>query len=187
MKQSVKVYVDASANKITKTASWACVIIYPKKAFNILYGVNHEIIDHTYFELYAVYKAIKSLEDEKYPIEIYTDYELIYNAFKNDLFAKWEENGWKKNYGKNIIYPEMWEKLSKYKNNRKIKIKWTRAHVGHPGNSCVDFLANGLCKHKGDILKINWKKFYSNLGKELYGDNGEQAFNFYRNSSFFAA
>lgn len=184
----IKVFTDASCNKMTRTSAWGAVVLYPNKNFNIMYGINHDIMSHTYFELFAVLNSIRCLEKEKYIIEIYSDYELIYNAFENDLFSFWKENNWKKGYHRNLMYADLWKELSEYRLNKKIRIKWVKSHCPENYANCaVDSLVNGLCKHKGDISKINWNKFYQNIGKELHGQAGEDRYNFYRNSSFFTA
>lgn len=186
--KTIKVFTDASCNKITRTSAWGAVILYPNNNFNVMYGVDHNIMSHTYYELFAVLNSIRCLEKEKYIINIYSDYELIYNAFENDLFSFWKENNWKKGHSRDLMYADLWKELAEYYQHKKIKINWIKAHCPENYANCaVDSLVNGLCKHKGDISKINWNKFYQNINKELYGELKENKYDFYKKTPFFAA
>lgn len=139
--------------------------MYPK-GYNILFGVDEDLQDHTALEILAVTKSIQVLSTAKQNVTIYTDYILIEEFFNFDYYEKWSKQNWKRGSTKeSILYREYWEELKTAKEAAKanITIKYVPGHSNIPGNMAADIIASAVAKYGGVIPESRWKKIYDRV------------------------
>ncbi|MBL4927938.1 ribonuclease H family protein [Fuscibacter oryzae] len=74
------------------------------------------------------------------PITVYCDLDLIPKAM-NEWLAKWRANGWKKGSGKAPENRDLWDRLERAAEGRKVTFAWVRGHNGAEHNELADKLA----------------------------------------------
>ena len=90
-------------------------------------------------ELTAAIKALEHLKKGD-TAEICTDSRYLLKGI-TDWINSWRDNDWYRPNGKKVINKDLWLKLHKL--NEKKKVKWVkvRAHSGNEGNKLADKLA----------------------------------------------
>lgn len=143
---TITIYTDGSLRREAKGDVCGYGVYFPGKELkNIAGAFTIEPITNNRAELYAIYRAIKKVE-ENYDFErivIFTDSE--YSMKSTTLWVNgWKKNNWKNAKNKPVENQDLIKKIDELllKHNGKIEIKWTRAHVGTKGNEEADRLAN---------------------------------------------
>lgn len=149
MTNNIIVYTDGSCmgNDIKKCGYG---IYYPNKELNdVSRPFNHSPLTNQRAELYAIYKALKSITKYlKYDtISLYTDSE--YSIKSLTVWIKdWKKNNWKNSKNKDVLNQDLIKKIDKIlqKNKNKIFFTHVRSHTGKQdvhslGNEHADKLA----------------------------------------------
>jgi ribonuclease H-related protein len=147
----IVIYTDGSY--LAPNAGFGVLIIKPNGKKYYAYGqVSLKKVDSAIAELYAIYVALSLVEED---VVIYSDSQYAVDAFSNYI-TEWKKNSWK-----GVKNLELIQAIDKLTQNRKVKWKKVKAHVGIPENELVDRLANeGRQSNKDLIVKReDGKKF----------------------------
>jgi len=111
------------------------------------FGSSLDIATNNAAEAQAVAYTLEALQG--FPlkrIQIVSDSKYVIDNVNNSC-KYWSKNGWRDRFGepiKNVaLFQRIWELVLLFKEKGvKLKLDWTRGHVGEPGNERADFLAN---------------------------------------------
>jgi ribonuclease HI len=106
-----------------------------------IFGTADEITTNIRMEMTAVCVAIESLgsvTDEA--ITVHCDANLIPNGM-NTWLPNWKARGWRKGDGKPVENADLWERLERAAEGRRISWAWVRGHNGSEHNERADRLA----------------------------------------------
>lgn len=95
-------------------------------------------------ELSAVVAVLEHFNNGE-EITIHTDSEYVKNGM-TAWIKNWKKNNWKASTGKPVKNRDLWEKLDRLAENRKISWCWVRGHNGDEMNEAVDELARSYAE-----------------------------------------
>ena len=130
------VYTDGSC--INEVGGYAYLILDGEDVEKEIYGnVPISPCTNQKAELYAIKHL---LENNKEDIIIHTDSQYSISCL-TDWYKRWYKNGWKTSSKKPVINKKLIQSILHLMENRNIKFKHVRAHVGIKYNERVDKLA----------------------------------------------
>lgn len=102
-------------------------------------------------------RALKSFHGEcgeqgaKPKATLYSDSKYVVDMFNGGYAAKWRENGWTRNRGKDkALNPDLWGDLLSLAEQHDVTMVWVRGHADNVENSRCDELA--VAARQGDDL-----------------------------------
>jgi ribonuclease HI len=145
-----KIIVFTDGSFISKLNKCGYGVLFPNKEFkNISRKFTHEPLTNQRAELYAIYKAIKRVNDSdiNLPIKIFSDSE--YSIKSLTIWIKtWKKNNWKSSTGKSVMNQDIIKDIDELMTTHKGRIEFqhVRAHTGKQdtdskNNDIVDKLA----------------------------------------------
>lgn len=153
---SIDIYTDGSLVPTTKGNICGYGIYYPNGELeNIAKPFNVPPITNNRAELYAIYKAIKSVvKNFTFDIiNIYTDSMYSQNSVTTWITI-WKKNGWINSKKKPVENQDIIKKIDKYlqKYAGKINITWVKAHTNNSNvHSINNAKADALAKKGGEM------------------------------------
>lgn len=111
-------------------------------------GGREEHTTNNRMELQAAISALSFLSNYRlktkdYKLILYTDSSYVINGITKWVFG-WQKNNWITKEKKEVLNRDLWEKLSKLVQNKKIEWKYVGGHVGIVGNERCDMIATGF-------------------------------------------
>jgi ribonuclease HI len=91
-------------------------------------------------ELMACIVALECLSDEL-PIVLYSDSRYLVDAINKNWVLSWQKKGWKKADGQPAKNPDLWKRLLKLLETRRVMFRWVKGHAGQVWNERCDQLA----------------------------------------------
>jgi ribonuclease HI len=148
MENKILVFTDGSYIKSYNSCGYG--VYFPNGEFrNISRRFKRVPLTNQRAELYAIYKAIKTIQKKSldYSIKIYTDSE--YSIKSLTIWIKdWKKKSWKSSTGKDVMNQDLIKKIDEIilKNNGQIEFQHVRSHTGKKdfesiNNDIVDKLA----------------------------------------------
>jgi ribonuclease HI len=145
-----KILVFTDGSYVKKTNKCGYGVFFPNGEFkNLSRKFTHKPLTSQRAELYAIYKAIKTVQENNYnyPIKIYTDSE--YSIKSLTIWIKdWKKRNWKSSTGKDVKNQDLIKDIDELINNHKAEIQFqhVRSHTGKKdfesiNNEIVDKLA----------------------------------------------
>ena len=145
-----KVIVFTDGSYVRKTNKCGYGVLFPNNDFNnISRKFTHEPLTNQRAELYALYKAILTVNknNSQLPIKIYSDSE--YSIKSLTIWIKdWKKKNWKSSTGKDVMNQDIIKKIDELiaKHIGLIEFQHVRAHTGKQdyesiNNEKVDILA----------------------------------------------
>ena len=92
-------------------------------------------------EILSVISSLEALSACGSPMTIYSDSQYVVNMMNGGHVLKWKRNGWMRDRKQAALNPDLWEKLLKLCEGRKIEFTWVRGHDGAAENERADELA----------------------------------------------
>ncbi|KAL1520088.1 hypothetical protein AB1Y20_023563 [Prymnesium parvum] len=136
------VYTDGSCVPNPGTGGWACAQLQKGNVLWFMVG-KQAFSTNNEMEWTAILYALGKLRPEPSTrITVYSDSNYCVRSLAEWAFT-WKRSGWKKSNGqapKNLHLVKMAYAL--YLERESVQIEWTKSHVGNPGNTFVDELAN---------------------------------------------
>jgi ribonuclease HI len=137
--KSIIIYTDGACSGNPGPGGWAAVLMYGSHRKELSGGFR--LTTNNRMELTAAIEALKAIKpDNKLPIILHSDSQLIYNAFNKGWIQKWEKNNWKKNKSDKVLNPELWQELAELSRKLKVKFVWVEGHAGIEENERCDKL-----------------------------------------------
>ncbi|MFN8522083.1 MAG: RNase H family protein [Chloroflexota bacterium] len=90
-------------------------------------------------ELRAAIEGLKATAGEG-RVTLVTDSRYVHDGLSSWL-AGWQRNGWRTKAGGDVANRDLWELLAELTAAREVQLRWTRGHVGEPGNERCDSIA----------------------------------------------
>ena len=155
MSKEIIVFTDGSCMKKQNNNLCGYGIHYPNGEFvDRSEKFTNTPLTNQRTELYAIYKAIKTIHkhDVNLDIKIYSDSEYSIKSL-TIWIHNWKKNNWVASTGKSVMNKDIIEKIDKLmeKHNGKIKFQHVRSHTGKTDfesihNDIVDKLATSGAK-----------------------------------------
>ena len=145
--KKITIYTDGACSGNPGVGGWGAVLFY-KGTKKEISGVEAETTNNR-MELTAAIKALDTLKDGEYEIELYSDSAYLINAFKEDWITKWQLNGFKNANKKEVANVDLWQQIINYNNTYKISWIKVKGHSDNEFNNRCDQLATGeIAKYK---------------------------------------
>ena len=135
----INLYTDGACKGNPGPGGWGVVIIKNGKSVDEIYGGELNTTNNR-MELLAVIHGLNKIEEGD-TVRVNTDSMYVKNGITLWI-NKWVENGWKTAAKKNVANKDLWVKLQRIVEVRKVTWNWVRGHSGDVGNERADFLAN---------------------------------------------
>jgi ribonuclease HI len=146
-----KIIVFTDGSYISKPKKCGYGVLFPNKEFkNISRNFTREPLTNQRAELYAIYKAIKRVNenDETLNIKIYSDSE--YSIKSLTIWIKaWKKNDWKSSTGKSVMNQDIIKDIDNLiiAHKGRIEFQHVRSHTGKQDyNSINNDLADKLAR-----------------------------------------
>lgn len=99
--------------------------------------------------------AIEALEQipSGCEIKLYSDSAYLINAFLQKWLVNWQRNGWKTSKGTPVENQDLWKRLIKLENERKVKWIKVKGHSDNKWNNIADKLAVDAISNANNNLK----------------------------------
>jgi ribonuclease HI len=136
------IYTDGACsgnqNKVNK-GGWGALLMqgdYEKEIFG-----GEENTTNQRMEIMAVIRALESLKNDNYPIEIYSDSAYVVNCINQKWYTNWERNGWKNSKKQAVENRDLWETLLSLVRKYDVTFYKVKGHSGDKNNDRADTLA----------------------------------------------
>ncbi|HHX87409.1 MAG TPA: ribonuclease HI [Firmicutes bacterium] len=137
------IYTDGACSGNPGPGGWAAVIINGEKEKEI-FGADSSTTNQR-MELTAAIKALEQLPDRS-RVELFSDSAYLINAFRQNWFKRWEQNGWLNAAGKPVKNKDLWIRLQSLNNYHLITWRKLAGHSGDYYNERCDQLAREAIK-----------------------------------------
>ena len=136
----IKIYTDGACVGNPGPGGWAAIIII-KNERKELFGGEKSTTNNR-MELTAAIKALEFCNDQKNKasLKIYTDSTYLKEGI-TVWINNWEKNNWQTSSKKEVKNIDLWKKLKKLSEFKKIEWNWIKGHSKDPLNDLADKLA----------------------------------------------
>lgn len=149
-KNSILIFTDGACSGNPGPGGWAAVIAFPEGEVRELGGPKDQTTNNE-MELSAAIRALKSITSREEPVTLYTDSTYVIRGITQWIWG-WKKNAWKNAEGEDVRNREHWEELSRLvsarKGESKVEWKYSRGHIGTPGNERCDEIAVAFSQKK---------------------------------------
>jgi ribonuclease HI len=162
-KNSILVFTDGACSGNPGPGGWGAVITWPEGRVREL-GGGEAATTNNQMELTATIEALRCIQKDSGEVYFYTDSTYVIRGITQWIWG-WKKRGWKNAEGQDVLNQEHWKELSRLVGARgagnKIHWKYSRGHVGTPGNERCDEIAVSFSKKKwvelydGSLLKYS--------------------------------
>lgn len=147
---SIVIYTDGACSGNPGPGGWGAVVAWPEGRIKELGGFRADTTNNQ-MELLATIQALREVRGEISEIFLFTDSVYVIRGITQWIWG-WRKRGWKNAEGGEVLNRDLWEQLSKLVQERgaegKIHWKFSRGHVGTPGNERCDEIAVAFSKSK---------------------------------------
>jgi ribonuclease HI len=143
------IYSDGACSGNPGPGGWGSVILTPENRVQELGGGDPSTTNNR-MEMMAALEALKYVHAHPEPIHFYTDSTYLIRGITQWIWG-WKKRGWKTAEGGDVSNRDLWQELAdvvqKRGVNGKIEWKYSRGHVGTPGNERCDRIAVAFSKN----------------------------------------
>lgn len=147
---SILIYTDGACSGNPGPGGWGCVIATPEGQVKEL-GGSKDATTNNEMELMATIRALQYVRDMHISVHFYTDSTYVIRGITQWIWG-WKRKGWKTAEGNDVANKEHWQSLLALTSARGTKApiawKYSRGHVGTPGNERCDEIAVRFSKHQ---------------------------------------
>ncbi len=137
-KPAITIYTDGACSGNPGPGGWAAIIINEREEKE-LYGAENCTTNQR-MELKAAIEALEQLPDCS-RVELFSDSAYLINAFQQNWFKRWVQNGWQNAAGKPVKNKDLWLKLQALHNYHRVTWRKIAGHSGDHYNERCDQLA----------------------------------------------
>ncbi len=134
MADNVLIYTDGAAKGNPGPGGYGVILTFGKHRKELSAG--YRLTTNNRMELLAVITGLEALNDNKYPVIIYSDSKYVVDSVEKGWIWNWQKKGFKNK--KNM---DLWKRYILLHKKYKPKFKWVKGHAGHPQNERCDALA----------------------------------------------
>lgn len=138
--KEVTIYSDGACSGNPGPGGWAAVLLYGRHRKEIS-GFEPDTTNNR-MEMTALIKAFEALR-EPCRVTVYSDSEIVVNAFNQGWVENWLKTGFKQGKVKNI---DLWQQLLKAIEPHEVTWVWVKGHADDENNIRCDALARQAIK-----------------------------------------
>lgn len=161
--KSILIFTDGACSGNPGPGGWGAIIAYPEGVISELGGGSPSTTNNQ-MEMTATIEALYAIRNKSGPVYLYTDSTYVIRGITQWIWG-WKKNGWKTAEGNEVSNRDLWKELSslvmKRGSENKIHWKYSRGHVGTPGNERCDEIAVAFSKkqwvdlYQGSLLEYS--------------------------------
>lgn len=156
---SIKIFSDGACSGNPGPGGWGCIIELPTGMVTEL-GASDFSTTNNRMELTAALRAFEFIEEQKNDVHFYTDSTYLIRGITQWIWG-WKKRQWKTAEGAEVLNRDLWEKLDRVIQKRKIHWHYVRGHVGIAGNERCDEIAVAFSQKKNIHLYHGFSDNYS--------------------------
>lgn len=136
--KKVVVYTDGACSGNPGPGGFAAVLSYGEREKEVTGGERN-----TTNQRMEMMAAIAALEQLKEPchVALHSDSAYLVNAFKQNWFARWQQNGWQNSKKQPVENRDLWERLLELSGRHRVVWVKVRGHADDEMNNRCDRLA----------------------------------------------
>ena len=146
----ILIFTDGACSGNPGPGGWAAIVATPDGKIKELGGYREHTTNNE-MELTATIEALKQIQKVDMPVIFYTDSTYVIRGITQWIWG-WKKKGWKNAEGIDVANQEIWKELSRWVQARgasgKIDWRYSRGHVGTPGNERCDEIAVAFSQRK---------------------------------------
>lgn len=146
----ILIFSDGACSGNPGPGGWGSVVLFPEDHVQEL-GDGERSTTNNRMEMKAALEALKFVKDHAGSIHFYTDSTYLIRGITQWIWG-WKKRGWKTAEGQEVSNRDLWEEIAKVVQERgakgKIEWKYSRGHVGTPGNERCDRIAVAFSKNE---------------------------------------
>lgn len=146
----IQIFSDGACSGNPGPGGWGSVILLPNDTV-IELGDGDRATTNNRMEMKATIEALRYISQAPGPVHFYTDSTYVIRGITQWVFG-WKKRGWKTAEGAEVSNRDLWEDLSAVVQARgasnKIDWRYSRGHVGIPGNERCDRIAVAFSKNE---------------------------------------
>lgn len=147
---SIVIFTDGACSGNPGPGGWAAVLAFPEGKIKELGGGKDQTTNNE-MELLATIKALQAIQARSEAVIVYTDSTYVIRGITQWIWG-WRKKDWKNTEGGEVSHRALWEELSRLasvrKGDAKIDWKYSRGHIGTPGNERCDEIAVAFSQKK---------------------------------------
>ena len=144
-KDVIHIYTDGACSGNPGAGGWGAVLLFPNDSQENISG-QESMTTNNRMELIAVVQALKSLNEDRHNIVVYTDSKYVKMGITEWIHG-WRRNGWKTASKKAVKNKDLWISLYEVSLMHNITWEWVKGHDGNIYNEKADILArNAIIK-----------------------------------------
>jgi Ribonuclease HI len=157
------IYTDGACSGNPGPGGWGSVILFPSDEVLEL-GNGNPSTTNNRMEMTAAVEALREVANIQGEIDFYTDSTYVIRGITQWIWG-WKKRGWKTAEGGEVSNKDIWIELADLVQARgtagKINWKYSRGHVGTPGNERCDVIAVAFSKKQSVYLYRGHLKNYN--------------------------
>ncbi|WP_253696388.1 ribonuclease HI [Bdellovibrio bacteriovorus] len=145
----ILIFSDGACSGNPGPGGWGSIVLLPNDQVQEL-GAGERSTTNNRMEMTAAVEALKFISAVPGPVHFYTDSTYLIRGITQWIWG-WKKRGWKTAEGADVSNRDIWEELAQLIQARgpgnKIEWKYSRGHVGTPGNERCDRIAVAFSKN----------------------------------------
>ena len=146
----IHIFTDGACSGNPGPGGWGAIVLLPNNQVTELGGGDPSTTNNR-MEMMATIEALRFVSEVPGVVHFYTDSTYVIRGITQWIFG-WRKRGWKTAEGADVSNRDLWEELGRLVNARGVgnKIDWrySRGHVGIPGNERCDTIAVKFSKNE---------------------------------------
>jgi len=161
--KNILIFTDGACSGNPGPGGWGAIIALPNGQVQEIGGGVDQTTNNR-MELAATIRALSAIKKEKGLVYFFTDSTYVIRGITQWVWA-WRKKGWLNAEGKEVSNRDLWEDLFSLVMDRgsegKIEWRYSRGHVGTPGNERCDEIAVAYSQgkwvslYKGPLLQYS--------------------------------
>ncbi|MEK2690048.1 ribonuclease HI [Bdellovibrio sp. GT3] len=145
----IQIFTDGACSGNPGPGGWGAVVLLQNDSVTELGGGDRPTTNNR-MEMKATLEALKFVSEIPGPVHFYTDSTYVIRGITQWIFG-WKKRGWKTAEGAEVLNRDLWEELGQVVQARgasnKVDWRYSRGHVGIPGNERCDQIAVAFSKN----------------------------------------
>lgn len=134
----VTIFTDGACSGNPGPGGW-CAILRAGAHEKTISGGEAQTTNNR-MELTAVIEGLGALR-RPCSVTVVSDSRYVCDAVNHRWLPAWKKKGWKKQDGKPVLNPELWQALDALLQIHQVHFQWIKGHAGYPENERCDAVA----------------------------------------------
>ena len=148
IQNAIIVYTDGGSINNPGPGGYGIVIETDGKRQELSGGFRHTTNNR--MEMMAAIVALRSLQDCRKKICLFSDSSYLVNGITKGWAKKWRSKGWRKSDGQPVLNVDLWKELLALLDSAEVSFNWVKGHAGNELNERCDRLAVACCPATGN-------------------------------------